>query len=65
MDEPIARDTEEAGYVVSGSLDLEIGGDWFALGPGDSFRFAGQPYRWRNRAGEPAVVVWVIAPPVY
>ena len=59
------RDTEEAGYLVSGRFDIEIGGTWHALAEGDSFRFAGQPFRWRNPGDVPAVVIWVVSPPVY
>ncbi|HHZ09165.1 MAG TPA: helix-turn-helix domain-containing protein [Rhizobiales bacterium] len=62
---PTARPTEEAGYVVAGRFDLEIEGVWHELRPGDSFRFAGQPFRWRNPGKEPAVVIWVVSPPVY
>ncbi|WP_292596541.1 XRE family transcriptional regulator [Mesorhizobium sp.] len=59
------RPTEEAGYVASGSFDIEISGVWHQLGEGDSFRFDGKPFRWRNPGAEPAVVIWVISPPVY
>lgn len=59
------RETEEAGYVVSGILDLWIGERRFRLGAGDSFRFEGEPYRWANPGPEEAVVIWTIAPPVY
>jgi transcriptional regulator with XRE-family HTH domain len=59
------RQTEEAGYLVSGRLDLWIGDQLFHLEPGDSFRFDHEPFRWRNPGKEPAVVIWVIAPPVY
>lgn len=59
------RQTEEAGYLISGRLDLWIGAHRFALGPGDSFRFRAEPYRWRNPGPEPAVAVWVVSPPVY
>ena len=59
------RPTEEAGYVASGLFDIEIGGVWHRLGEGDSFRFEGKSYRWRNPGAEPAVVIWVVAPPVY
>jgi len=62
---PAIRPTEEAGYLVAGRLDLWIGERFFELRPGDSFRFAGEPYRWRNPGTEPAVAIWVIAPPVY
>ena len=65
LPEPALRATEEAGYVLSGLLDLWIGGERFRLEPGDSFRFDHEPYRWRNPGAEPAVVIWVIAPPVY
>jgi transcriptional regulator with XRE-family HTH domain len=61
----IRRASEEAGYVVSGRLDLWIGGKHFTLGPGDSFRFRDEPYRWRNPGDTEAVVIWVISPPVY
>ncbi len=59
------RPTEEAGYLVAGALDLWIGEKLFHLKAGDAFRFRGEPYRWRNPGREPAVAIWVIAPPVY
>lgn len=59
------RPTEEAGYVVSGRLTLTIAGRPYDIGPGDSFRIRGEPFRWANPGSEPAVVIWVIAPPVY
>ena len=62
---PVIRPTEEAGYIISGALDLWIGERRFHLTPGDSFRFTGEPYRWRNPGAVPCVAIWVIAPPVY
>ncbi|CDX26109.1 MULTISPECIES: XRE family transcriptional regulator [unclassified Mesorhizobium] len=59
------RPTEEAGYVASGTFEIEIDGVWHRLGEGDSFRFEGKPFRWRNPGVEPAVVIWVVSPPVY
>ena len=59
------RDTEEAGYLISGTLDLWVGERLFDLKPGDSFRFAREPYRWRNSGSVEAVVIWTITPPVY
>ena len=61
----VLRETEEAGYVVSGRLDLWIDGRKFSLEAGDSFRFDHKPYRWKNPGDEPAVIVWVVSPPVY
>jgi transcriptional regulator with XRE-family HTH domain len=59
------RPTEEAGYVATGTFEIEIDGVWHRLGEGDSFRFEGKPFRWRNPGAEPAVVIWVVSPPVY
>ncbi len=63
--ETIHRDTQEVGYVISGRLDLEIGGRRFTVAPGDSFRIRGEAHRWLNPYGDPAVAIWVIAPPIY
>ena len=65
MREAVQRDTEEAGYVVSGELDLWIDEQHFHLNPGDTFRFDHKPYRWRNDGAEPAIIIWVVSPPVY
>lgn len=65
LETPILRDTEEAGFVVSGTLEIAINSKWHLLKAGDSFRFAGESYRWRNPGDQPAIVIWVIAPPTY
>jgi transcriptional regulator with XRE-family HTH domain len=64
-EQTLRRDTEDAGYLVSGRLDIEIDGVWHRLDEGDSFRFRDRPYRWRNPGDVPAVVVWIVSPPVY
>ena len=63
--ETVTRPTQEVAFMVSGKLNLEIGGARFTVGPGDSFRIRGEPHRWENPYDEPAVAIWVIAPPVY
>ncbi|MDW4498360.1 helix-turn-helix domain-containing protein [Sulfitobacter sp. D35] len=63
--EPVARPTQEVGYLVSGRLDLDISGRQHTIEPGDSFRIRGEPFRWSNPYDAPAVAIWVIAPPVY
>ena len=63
--EPFVRDTEEAGYVLSGTLTLIVDGQRLVLNPGDSFRFAGEEISWINEGDKDAVLIWVIAPPVY
>lgn len=65
IEEPVTRPTQEVGYVVSGKLDIWINGTTYALNAGDSFRVRGEPFRWINPHPDPAVVIWVIAPPVY
>lgn len=65
MQTPAHRPTQEVGYMLFGKLDLEIGGRRFTVGPGDSFRIKHQPYQWSNPYAEPAVAIWVIAPPIY
>lgn len=65
IDEAVTRPTQEVGYLLSGRLRLTIGPRTFTIYPGDSFRIRGEPYRWANPFNEPAVAIWVIAPPVY
>lgn len=62
---PIRRETQEVGFVISGRLNLTLAERSFTVGPGDSFRIRGDYYTWDNPYNVPAVVVWVISPPVY
>lgn len=61
----VARPTQEVAYLVSGQLDLTIGGEAFTIQAGDSFRIREEGYSWANPYPEAAVAIWVIAPPVY
>lgn len=65
VDSTVTRPTQELAYLVSGKLDLTIGERAFTIHPGDSFRIRGEPFRWANPYDDPAVAIWVIAPPVY
>lgn len=56
---------QDGGVVLAGQLTLTIGTLTTTLGPGDSFQFGGQSYAWHNPGPAPAVVLWVIAPPIY
>lgn len=60
-----AQAREDGGVLISGRLTLVIGDMEVELSPGDSFQFADTRYAWRNEGDEPAVAIWVIAPPVY
>lgn len=64
--EPYQHQGEEAGLVVSGTLDLWIGDTHVTLTEGDSFAFESDiPHRYENRTNEDTVVVWSITPPTY
>ena len=63
--EAVTRPTQELGYLVSGRMKVEIDGLEFDIRAGDSFRIRGEAFRWSNPHDEPAVAIWVIAPPVY
>ena len=63
--EVIQRPTQEVGFLVSGKLDLMIDGTTHTIHPGDSFRIRGEDHEWINPYDEPAVAIWVLAPPVY
>ncbi len=65
MATPVSRPTQEVGYVTAGRLDLTIGARGFTVAAGDSFRIRGELHHWANPYDVPAVVIWVIAPPVY
>lgn len=61
----VTRPTQEVAYLVSGRLDIEIDQTMHTIFPGDSFRIRGEAFRWSNPYSDPAVAIWVIAPPVY
>lgn len=66
--ESVARgrdESEEAGFVLSGRLMLEMDSGVQELQAGDSFRFKGKAVRWRNAGATEAVVIWAMSPPVY
>jgi transcriptional regulator with XRE-family HTH domain len=61
----VQRATQEVGFIISGTLEIEIDSEVHLLNAGDSFRVRGEPFRWANRTAEPVVAICVIAPPVY
>ena len=63
--DPVLRETQEVGFMVSGKLDIWISGEKFTVATGDTFRIRNEPQRWANPYDTPAVAVWVISPPVY
>jgi transcriptional regulator with XRE-family HTH domain len=66
-EEPYAHgDSEEVFFVVSGEVELYLGGETFALEAGDSAQYrSSTPHRVRNRGGRRAEVLFIISPPSY
>ena len=64
LDDPVTRETQEIGYIVSGQFNITIGGRAFALSAGDSFRIRGEAYQWSNPHSTDCEIIWIISPPV-
>lgn len=60
-----ARPKEDGGVVISGQLILIVDETEMTLCVGDSFQFEEKEYAWRNDTDEPAIVIWVVSPPIY
>ncbi len=64
--EDYSHDGAEAGFVLSGSLDLWVSGRYFQLQEGDSFSFKStEVHRCANPGTQATRVLWVITPPHY
>jgi transcriptional regulator with XRE-family HTH domain len=64
IDASYSHNGEEAGIVLSGTLDLWIEERLHYLKAGDSFAFdSRKPHRYRNPGAQETVVIWVITPP--
>jgi transcriptional regulator with XRE-family HTH domain len=65
--EPYAHgDSEELFVVLSGSVQLELGGERFELEQGDSIDYrSSTPHRVSNTGQDLAEVMWIISPPSY
>jgi transcriptional regulator with XRE-family HTH domain len=59
-------DSEELVVVLSGAVQLELGGELFELESGDSIDYrSSTPHRVTNTGQELAEVMWIISPPSY
>ena len=57
---------EEAGMVLKGRLEVQVGDDHFVLEQGDSFSFAStNPHRYKNVFDGETIVMYAITPPSY
>ena len=65
-EEPYTHKGEEAGFILSGSLELWVRKRHFVLNQGDTFTFKStEPHRYRNPGPVDTVVVWAITPPTF
>ena len=59
-------DSEELFVVLSGTVQLELGGELFELASGDSIDYrSSTPHRVVNVGVDQAEVMWIISPPSY
>jgi transcriptional regulator with XRE-family HTH domain len=61
-DEPMTHPGEEICHVISGVIHYEIGGEEYALGPGDAIHFkCSVPHLWKNASPGTTRVVWIFS----
>lgn len=59
-------DSEELFFVLCGRVRLQLEGETYELGPGDSVQYrSSTPHRVVNHGQEPAEVMFVVSPPSY
>lgn len=64
--EMLSHIAQEAGYVVSGSVEVTVGSHTTVLGKGDAYFFdSREPHRFRNIGKQTAEIISAISPPSY
>lgn len=62
----LTHESEEAGIVVEGIIEVTVGNDVRVLNPGDGYLFDSRlPHRFRNIAAAPCVIVSACTPPSF
>ncbi|MBM2854831.1 MAG: cupin protein [Steroidobacteraceae bacterium] len=62
--EMLSHAGEEGGVVVSGRIEVTVGGQTQVLGPGDAYYFSSAvPHRFRNRGRERCEIISAATPP--
>jgi transcriptional regulator with XRE-family HTH domain len=65
-DGQIEHTGEEMGYVLEGTVELQLGHERFILQPGDAFTFSSQvPHGYRNAGEVVARILWVNSPATF
>lgn len=61
-----SHESEEAGIVISGRIEITVGDEVATLGPGDAYIFdSRRPHRFRNPGAEPCVLISACTPPTF
>jgi transcriptional regulator with XRE-family HTH domain len=64
--EMLSHAGEESGIVVSGHIEITVGGQTRLLGPGEAYYFNCRlPHRFRNRGKIPCILVSACTPPTF
>ncbi|WP_102110233.1 cupin domain-containing protein [Oceaniglobus roseus] len=62
----MAHESEEAGIVVRGEVEVTVDGQTRTLGPGDGYLFDSRlPHRFRNTGSEPCEIISACTPPTF
>jgi transcriptional regulator with XRE-family HTH domain len=63
---PLTHEGEESGIIISGQLEIQVGNQIRALGPGEAYYFPSTiPHKFRNTGNEPCVLVSACTPPTF
>jgi transcriptional regulator with XRE-family HTH domain len=63
-DYPYQHEGEECGVMLGGELHINIGGQTYRLGPGDSITYPSSlPHWYHNKGDKKAYGIWVSTPP--
>lgn len=61
-----SHESEEAGIVISGRIEITVGEEVATLGPGDAYIFdSRRPHRFRNPGSDPCVLISACTPPTF
>jgi transcriptional regulator with XRE-family HTH domain len=65
-DDMLTHEGEEGGVIVSGQIELTVGGSKQVLGPGEAYYFDSTlPHRFRNPGDEECVIISANTPPSF
>lgn len=64
--EAFSHQAQEAGFVMSGAVEITVGHESRVLKAGDGYYFDSRaPHRFRNATSEPSQIISAVTPPTY